>query len=204
MSTKILDLLAQLEAHIDDSPRPRMGGSTKRIVDVEPLRDLFSDLRVTIPDEIRWAQSILSERDEILEKARQEAETIVLEAKEQREKLLDDSNIIREANRRAAQTLSRSRESAEMVTSGARNYTDDILLDLQRYLREYIDIIDQNREELHQAYTPGAAAEEPQENGQLSEELPPQEEEMADPQQEAAAEQAPLEKGVHAAEGEQG
>ena len=158
MSTKILDLLAQLEAHIDDSPRPRMGGSTKRIVDVEPLRDLFSDLRVTIPDEIRWAQSILSERDEILEKARQEAETIVLEAKEQREKLLDDSNIIREANRRAAQTLSRSRESAEMVTSGARNYTDDILLDLQRYLREYIDIIDQNREELHQAYTPGAAA----------------------------------------------
>ena len=159
MSTKILDLLAQLEAQIDNSPRPRIGGGNKRTVDVEPLRDIFSDLRVTIPDEIRWAQSVLNERDDILETAKKQAETIVLEARQQREKLLDESNITREANRRAEELLRHARENAELVTSGARSYTDDILFDLQRYLREYIDIIDHNREELHQAYSPDAQAE---------------------------------------------
>ena len=82
MSTKILDLLAQLEVQIDESPRPKIGGNSKRIVDVEPLSDLFSDLRVTIPDEIRWAQAVLAEKEETLAAARREAEEIVREAQE--------------------------------------------------------------------------------------------------------------------------
>jgi len=56
----------------------------------------------------------------------------------------------------------RAKNNADIITQGARNYTDDILYDLQRYLREYIDIIEKNREELHRAYDPEEAAPAPE------------------------------------------
>lgn len=154
MSTKILDLLAQLETAIDESPRPRISAGAKRIVDMDALADVFSDLRVTIPDEIRWAQGVLSERDETVAAARREAEEIVKEAREQREKLIDKESISAEAELRAREMIYRAKSNAEIITDGARHYTDDILYDLQRYLREYVEIIDKNREELHRAYDP--------------------------------------------------
>jgi len=171
MSTKILDLLAQLEAAIDESPRPRISAGSKRIVDLESLNDIFSDLRVTIPDEIRWAQGVLAERDETMEEARREAEEIVKEAKDQREKLIDQESVSAEAELRAREMIYRAKSNSQIITDGARHYTDDILYDLQRYLREYIDIIDKNREELHRAYEPEEPApapddsEIPEENG---------------------------------------
>lgn len=171
MSTKILDLLAQLESAIEESPRPRIGTGSKRIVDMDVLADIFSDLRVTIPDEIRWAQAVLAERDETLANARKEAEEIVREAKEQREKLINRESITAEAELRAKEMIYRAKNNADIITQGARNYTDDILYDLQRYLREYIDIIEKNRQELHRAYDPEEVApapedtELPEENG---------------------------------------
>ena len=163
MSTKILDLLAQLELQIDESPRPKIGGNTKRIVDTEQLSDLFSDLRVTIPDEIRWAQSVLAEKEETLATARREAEEIVREAKEQREKLLNESSITEEAENRARDMILKARTNADIITDGARRYTDDILVDLQRYLGEYIDIIEKNRGELSDAYPDNRAQENAEE-----------------------------------------
>ena len=164
MSTKILDLLAQLESAIDESPRPRISAGAKRIVDMDTLADIFSDLRVTIPDEIRWAQAVLAERDETLAAARREAEEIVREAKEQREKLINQESISAEAELRAKEMIYRAKSNAEIITKGARNYTDDILYDLQRYLKEYIDIIEKNRQELHKAYDPEEPAPAPEDS----------------------------------------
>lgn len=160
MSTKILDLLAQLETAIDESPRPRISAGAKRIVDMDALADYFSDLRVSIPDEIRWAQGVLSERDEMIASARREAEEIVRESKEQREKLIEKESISAEAELRAREMIHRAKNNAEIITDGARHYTDDILYDLQRYLREYIEIVEKNREELHRAYDPEESAPE--------------------------------------------
>ena len=154
MSTSILDLIAQLESQIDESPRPKIGGGNKRVVDTAALFDIISDLRVTIPEEVRWAQSVLADKEAILQNAQEEANQILEQAKEERGRLVDQEEILTEARKRAESMLRRARENSDIVVSGARNYTDDILFDLQRYMREYIEIIDKNREELHVAYTP--------------------------------------------------
>ena len=58
----------------------------------------------------------------------------------------------------------KARNNAEIITDGARRYTDDILVDLQRYLGEYIEIIEKNRRELSEAYAQeGEEPEAPQE-----------------------------------------
>lgn len=154
MTSKLLDLIAQLEATIDDSPRPRINAGSKRIVDMDAVSDLFSDLRVSIPDELRWAQNVLAEKDEIIEDAHRQAEMIVIEAREQREKLIDAQSISIEAELRARELIDRAKKSADLITEGARSYTDDILFDLKRYLNEYVTIIEKNRLELHDAYDP--------------------------------------------------
>lgn len=152
MSTNILDLIAQLETVIEESPRPKIGGSNRRIVDRETIIDLIGDLRVTIPDEVRWAQSVLAEKDSILAKAREEAETLQREAKAQHELLVSEHEVYRDASERSEKMLKSARDAAAMTSDGAKNYADDILVDLQRYLREYGDIIESNRRELKQSY----------------------------------------------------
>ena len=132
MSTSILDLIAQLESQIDESPRPKIGGGNKRVVDTAALFDIISDLRVTIPEEVRWAQSVLADKEAILEKAQEEANQILEQAKEERGRLIDQEEILTEVRKRAESMLRRARENSDIVVSGARNYTDDILFDLQR------------------------------------------------------------------------
>lgn len=152
MSTNILDLIAQLETEIEESPRPKIGGSNRRIVERETIIDLISDLRVTIPDEVRWAQSVLAEKDNLLAKAHEEAETALREAKAQHELMVSEHEVYRDACERAEQMLKTAKETATLISDGAKNYADDILVDLQRYMKEYGDIIESNRRELKQSY----------------------------------------------------
>lgn len=79
---------------------------------------------------------------------------ILEQAKEERGPAYRSGGDSHRGPQKAESMLRRARENSDIVVSGARNYTDDILFDLQRYMREYIEIIDKNREELHVAYTP--------------------------------------------------
>lgn len=158
MSTKILDLIAQLEAEIFESPKPKIGGAHKRIVDYEHIKDLIGDIRVTIPDEIRVAQSVLNERDMLLNKASLEAKSIYETARNERDQLVREEEVYKEATKKAREITQAAREAARSITMGACSYADDILLDLLRYINDYSGIIDKNRLELQQMYAKNAQA----------------------------------------------
>ena len=163
MSTKILDLIAQLEVEIAESPKPKVGGAHKRLVDFDRIMDLIGDIRVTIPDEVRVAQSVLNEREMLLGKANTEAKNIYDNAVAEREKMISQEEIMHEAQERAHETTRLAKENARTIALGACNYADDILSDLQRYIHDYSTIIESNREELHAKYVvnvPSAQQEE--------------------------------------------
>ena len=72
---KIYDIIDQLEDLIENSPKPKLSGSaTKRTVDVEEAFDLLGDLKTTIPEDIRRANSLM------IDAANTKADAIVAEA----------------------------------------------------------------------------------------------------------------------------
>jgi len=167
---KIFSIINRIKQELEESPRSKFGGTSKRVVEVDRLLDLLEDLKVVIPEDIRRATGIISEADnlladakesaqDIVEQAHQEADTILSQsegeaaairsnAQSEFETRVSESEVYNEAFRRASGIASEAEENANAIYNGARKYADEILVDLQRYLAEYHQMIEQNRKEL--------------------------------------------------------
>ena len=168
---KIYSIISRIEQELEESPRTKFAGATnKRIVEIDRLFDLLSDLKVTIPEDIRRATGILAEanntiRDarenakDMVEQAQQEADQIMGQAQASAENLyhqaqvdfenrVSESEVYKEAFARAKEITTEAETNANAIYNGARKYADEILCDLQRYMSEYHEMIGANRKEL--------------------------------------------------------
>ncbi|MBA4347343.1 MAG: hypothetical protein C0413_00620 [Clostridiales bacterium] len=167
---KIFSIINRIKQELEESPRSKFGGGNKRVVEVDRLLDLLEDLKVVIPEDIRRATGILSEAEntiadakenaiEIVEQAHQEADTILSQVQAQADSIRADaqaefdhrvgeSEVYKEAFTRASGIAAEAEENATAIYNGARKYADEILVDLQRYLAEYHQMIEVNRKEL--------------------------------------------------------
>ncbi len=122
------------------------------MVDADAMLDLLGDMKVTIPEDIRRAQGMLLDEAAIITLARDEAESIRTNAEREFEARVSEHAILAEAQSRADELLNRAEESARHIVQGSRQYADNILVDIQRYLHDYFKIVDQNRQELAAQY----------------------------------------------------
>ena len=168
---KIYSIISRIEQVLNDSPKYKLGGGNKKIVEVEELFDLLGDLKVTIPEDIRRASGIIAEESNILgdaneqaeetiSKAKADAEDLMRQAQEAAEKvynqsvqeyeaLVSEESVYQEAVARAKQMQQEAMDNANAITNGSRQYADDMLADVQRYLNDYIKMLNTNREELN-------------------------------------------------------
>lgn len=167
---KIISMIAQLEEEIEASPKARFGAG-KVMVEKSVLMDIIGDIKVTVPEDIRRAQALLTEEMSILTLAKQEAEELVAHATQEAEQIrsnaelefearVNESAVLMEAMEQAQTVLARANATAEQVTSGSYQYADNILIDLQRYLEEYHAIIGRNRTELQPGIVNRAALDQ--------------------------------------------
>ena len=176
---KIFSIINRIKQELEESPRSKFGGGNKRVVEVDRLLDLLEDLKVVIPEDIRRATGILSEAEntiadakenavEIVEQAHQEADTILSQAQAQADSIrseaqaefehrVGESEVYKEAFTRASGIAAEAEGNATAIYNGARKYADEILVDLQRYLGEYHQMIETNRRELGVDDTPAPA-----------------------------------------------
>ena len=168
---KIYSIISRIEQELEESPRTKFAGATnKRIVEIDRLFDLLSDLKVTIPEDIRRATGIIAEADntirdakenaqDIVDRAHQEADQILMQAQQSAQNLyqqaqidfearVSDAAVYKEAQARAQEITGEAETNANAIYNGARNYADEILCDLQRYMSEYHEMIGANRREL--------------------------------------------------------
>src|SRR3979409_2253863 len=72
-------------------------------VDKEEIYDILDQMRATIPEEIKQARWIGKGRQEMLAEAKREAERIIKEAREEQARLINDEEVVRQAEREAEQ-----------------------------------------------------------------------------------------------------
>lgn len=121
--TEVLDTLDEL---LDKSlSLPLSGG--KCVIDAEKVRDLIDDIRVNLPAEIKQAQSIVSDRSEILEAAKKESEMIIRKAEERAKALVAQEEIIRASQNKAQDILTQTQVRSREMRQAAQEYSDDRL-----------------------------------------------------------------------------
>jgi hypothetical protein len=157
----ILHLVDRLEELFNQS-RP-IPFTHNVIVDEEKMLNLIDQMRVAIPDEVKKAQQILTQRDRILAQAQDEANRTLNIAREKSEQLLARDAIVQAAQARAEQILVQSRSDAVMIRDEADGYVVDTLqrveIELERSLsqvRNGIRSLEQERQ--NQAMTSEAAS----------------------------------------------
>ena len=168
---QIFTIIGQLEDMIERSPRPKLGnGANKRVIDAEEMIDLLGDLKVTIPEDIRRANSVMiesqtmidnadehardvvanaqEEADRLIAQAHAAADDIVEKAKQEYERLVQEDEIYQEAQRRAELLAKKAEANASLVFENAKCYADDVLKDLESFLGEYKQLVALNRKDL--------------------------------------------------------
>ncbi len=170
-SLRIFTIISQIEQTLESAPRPKLGGGGRRVVDVDEIFDLLGDLKVTIPEDIRRANSVLIEADTLLEHANQEAVEVVEQAQREAEELhkqsvaeaqqirivaeeefearVAEDKVMMEVQRRAELLQQHAERNAQVVYNGAKQYADELLQDVQRFLMNYQQMVAQNRAELN-------------------------------------------------------
>lgn len=96
--------------------------STPRI-DRDEAIELLEDAISRLPEEIRQARWMLKERQEFLEKTQREADELLGAARQQAERMVQRTEVVRAAEARARQVI----DAADDETRRLRNETEDFL-----------------------------------------------------------------------------
>ncbi|MGN1171739.1 MAG: vacuolar family H+-ATPase subunit H [Lachnospiraceae bacterium] len=179
MSSKIEQLIDEIEEYIDGCKYQALS-NTKIIVNKEEIDALLRELRMKTPDEIKRYQKIISQKEAILNDAREKAEALLQETAVQTNELINEHEIMQQAyaqanevvqmaTKQAQEILDNATIEANSVRAAAMQYTDDILGNLEniiehtmnttsKYFQDTMaslqncqDIVKANRMELHPA-----------------------------------------------------
>lgn len=115
--------------------------STPRI-DRDEIIELLEDALERLPEEIRQARWMLKERQEFLDKTKREADEIVTGARQQAERMVQRTEVVRAAELRARQVV----EAAEEESRRQRNETEDFL---DQRLASFEILIDRLQKTVH-------------------------------------------------------
>jgi F0F1-type ATP synthase membrane subunit b/b' len=84
-------------------------------IDRRRLLDLIDQMRVAAPMELREAQELLAQKEDLLLKAREESQLLVAQAQQDVELRLTDNEVIKAAEVKAAELLHQAEEEAEAM-----------------------------------------------------------------------------------------
>lgn len=104
---------------------PLMG--KKRAVDIEKIRSLLDDIRMQLPQEIKDAKNIVSDREDILRDAKREAEDMVKRAENRARQLLSDEEIVKTAKAKSSQLMSDTQAKTKEIERAAIDFSENAL-----------------------------------------------------------------------------
>ena len=133
----ILHLVDRLEELFNESrPIPL---THNVIIDEDKILDIIDQMRVTIPEEMKKAQQVLSQRDRILAQAQEEASRTLNLAREKSEKLVERDAVVQAAHVQADEIITKSLSEVEKTRRDADKYVIDTLLRVEYELERMLN-----------------------------------------------------------------
>jgi hypothetical protein len=133
----ILQLIDRLEELFNDGKAIPFTHNVA--VDEDRMLDIIDQMRIAIPEEVKKAQQLLSQRDRVMAQAQEEANRTLDLAREKADALVKKDPIVQEAERRADQIISNARIEAETIRQDADDYVIDSLSRLQDELERSLN-----------------------------------------------------------------
>lgn len=143
---EILSILETLEDLVEKSVSVPFSG--KCLVDKEEILEIVKEVRLKLPDDIKQAKWVKEERQRILLEAQKEANNIMKDAEGKLAALVDEHEITKKAYDQANEIISNAQKNAREIRLGTRDYADSVLNKVEEILKDTLDVIKMNREEI--------------------------------------------------------
>lgn len=93
--------------------------------------DLLDAARAVVPDQIAEAEGIVSDAEEVVQRARENADRLIRAAEERARALIEEDALVEGARRRAAEIVADAEETARKLSNDANDYCDRQLSQLE-------------------------------------------------------------------------
>ena len=134
MSSRIEQLIDEIEEYIDNCKTQPFSNS-KIIVDKEEIDELLRELRQKTPEEIKRYQKIISNKEAILNDAREKAQTLINEATEHTSELINEL-----ATRQAQEIVDNATMEANAIKESIMQYTDQMMANVEDIISHAIEV----------------------------------------------------------------
>lgn len=128
----IYHLIDRLERLLADSMRVPL--SAYLIINEDDFLDVIDQMRTAIPQQIKDGERLQKERERIVAQAEEQALHVVQKAREDAQTLVVDHELSRAAEFRAQEIKERARREAEVLKAEATEYVRTVLSSLDRQL----------------------------------------------------------------------
>lgn len=125
----ILHLVDRLEELFNSGFHIPLTGETA--VNEMRFLELIDQLRVAIPDEVKKAQQVLTQRDRLLAQAQEESQRTVDLARERLDSLVEQSAVTTAAQAHGEKIIAQAREDADSIRQEADDYVLESLSRLE-------------------------------------------------------------------------
>ncbi len=142
----LIERVEELQVLVEEAKAVPLSSSA--VINREEFLELLAQLKQEVPDEIRQARWMSRDRDELLGRARKEAERIIAEAREQRDRFLSRTEIVHAAEREAERITDDAKERAAKLRLEAEDYIDQKLAGFEILLNKTVATVERGRAQL--------------------------------------------------------
>ena len=129
--------LQQLEEIVRDAKS--MPLSSSALLNRDEVLEMIQEMQASLPEEIKQARWIVKDREELLGKARHEAERIVEQAREDQLRMARKEEVVQRATEEADRIVAEAEQLAADARSEAESYVDGKLAQFEIALRRILE-----------------------------------------------------------------
>ena len=141
-----LKLIDSLEEMLETSTKVPLTNSV--MVKNDEVLDLINEIRDSFQEEVKKARQIVREREQMIERAKREADMIIKGVEANIENMISETAVKRKADQRAAEVEDEAMKKAHQLAAQSENYSEEILNTLDNYINKCLVNIKEAKRQL--------------------------------------------------------
>jgi F0F1-type ATP synthase membrane subunit b/b' len=121
----IEEILEKMDDLIDKAMQIPLSGG-KCVISADKLRDYIDDVRLNMPSEIKQARAIVSDRNDIIDTAKREADVIVAKAEDKARLIVSESEIVKRSTEKANEIMTAANTKSRELRTAAADFAENV------------------------------------------------------------------------------
>jgi len=143
---KIFDILDKLQMQIENAAYVPF--TSRVMLERDEILDYIDELRAAIPEDISEASRIKDNEEKIRRQAKLEAGSMIRDAREQKNQLLEAQNITKQANQRAEDMIEQAESQVIRIQAKSMDYISELFTKAQEEMKQALALMEENKRQL--------------------------------------------------------